>query len=203
MWVPNRRLDLRVSYQVGRNCGSHQHLILWNYLLCVDFNYSVIWLIASYPGHQHGIGLIILISRCRVRRLPLALQLRVLNNGFGGDRRGLSALVFEEPEGRVLLEFEILELLHALLVWLLPIAPDDVQQSSCGVHVVNLGELLGVIKVIVVPLHSSLVGRQLKGPFNFELKLLSLAPNISWIVRMPDVRLYLEAPDYIRLLLGL
>jgi len=200
MWVPNRRLDLRVSYQVGRNCGSHQHLILWNYLFCIDFYYSVVWLIASYPGHQDGIGLIILISRCRVRRLPLALQLRVLNNGFSGDRSGLSALVFEEPEGRVLLEFEILELLHALLVWLLPIAPDNVQQASCRVHV---GELLGVIKVIVVPLHPSLVGRQLKGPFNFELKLLSLAPNISWIVGMPDVRLYLEAPDYIWLLLGL
>jgi hypothetical protein len=28
----------------------------------------------------------------------------------------LSALVFEEPEGRMLLQFKILELLHALLV---------------------------------------------------------------------------------------
>ena len=116
MWVPNRRLDLRVSYQVGRNCGSHQHLILWNYLFCIDFYYSVVWLIASYPGHQDSIGLIIFISRGRVRRLPLALQLRVLNNGFGGDRSGLSALIFEEPESRVLLQFEILDFLHALLV---------------------------------------------------------------------------------------
>ena len=48
--------------------------------------------------------------------MPLALQLRVLNNGFSGDRSGLSALVFEKPEGRVLLQFEIFELLHALLV---------------------------------------------------------------------------------------
>ena len=48
--------------------------------------------------------------------MTLALLLRVLNNGFGGDRSGLSALVFEEPERRMLLEFEILELLHALLV---------------------------------------------------------------------------------------
>jgi hypothetical protein len=38
----------------------------------------------------------------------------------------LSALVFEEPEGRMLLQFKILELLHALLVWLLSIAPDYV-----------------------------------------------------------------------------
>jgi hypothetical protein len=76
----------------------------------------VVRLIASDPGHQDGIGLIILISRGRVQRLTLALLLRVLNNGFGGDRSGLSALVFEEPESRMLLEFEILELLHALLV---------------------------------------------------------------------------------------
>ena len=116
MWVANRGLKLSGSYQVGRNCGSHQHLILWYYLLSVDFDYSLVRLIAGNSGHQHGLALIILISRSRDHRLPLVLLLRVLNNGLCGDRSGLSALVFEEPEGRMLLQLEILELLHALLV---------------------------------------------------------------------------------------
>jgi hypothetical protein len=116
MWVANRGLKLSGSYQVGRNCGSHQHLILWYYLLSVDFDYSLVRLIAGNSGHQYGLALIILISRSRDHRLPLVLLLRVLNNGLCGDRSSLSALVFEEPEGRVLLQLEILELLHALLV---------------------------------------------------------------------------------------
>ena len=58
--------------------------------------------------------------------MPLALLLRVLNDSLSSDCSGLSALVFEEPEGRVLLKFEILELFHTLLVLLLPVAPNDI-----------------------------------------------------------------------------
>ena len=116
MWVAYRGLKLSGSYQVGRNCGSHQNLILWYYLLSVDFDNSLVRLIASNSGHQYGLTLVILISWSRDHRLPLALLLRVLNNGLSGNCSGLSALVFEEPEGRMLLQFKILKLLHALLV---------------------------------------------------------------------------------------